>query len=1104
MPDTAQDLRGRAARLQGRRTGQRATIAIASFGAFLAFLDATIVNVAFPSIQASFPHDSLGTLSWILNAYNIVFAALLVAGGRVADLAGRRRTFLTGVLLFMLASALCGLAPDVAVLVSARVVQAVGGALLVPASLALVTEAVPRNHRAHAIGLWGATAAVAAGLGPPLGGFLVDVSSWRLAFFVNVPLALVAMLRGRGLLTESRAPGRRRLPDLAGTAGLAAALGLLTLGIVQGSSWGWTSAGVVGALAAAVLAVGFTVRSSRRHPSPIVDPALLRMPTFGLVTALTAVASIGFYAYLLGNILWLRDIWRYSLLEAGLAVVPGAVLAALVAAVLGPVAQRRGFRVVAVPGAVVWAGAYAWYALRVGTGPDFLGGWLPGQVLSGLGAGATLPILNSAALAAVPGGRFGTAAAVNAAARQVGAVLGVAILVGLIGVPTAASYPDVLRHGWLLAIGCFGLVAAGAVLLGRPAPPEQTQEERVGAPRLTVNRRNGLAPGMPAAGLPQQRPESIPSTPSDASLLGLLDPESVVGRLARSDAAAALGRLLAAGRPLRLAEGQWLLRAGEPSDSLYVVVTGRLELVADGAVRAVIRRGGVVGELGVLTGSPRSADVRAGRDCELLRLDAAALLTVLGESAPLARAFTRILAGELQRRLPEVQSPAAARVVAVVAAHPGAPVEPVMAGLLATMRRYVRVADPGPVELTAVDRAEREHDRVLLRARLGHEGDTEWWRTAVRRADRLVVVACGGEPAQLPDLPPHAAAEIELVLAGGDSGDRRRWIGALAPRQVHHLDGHPEAEPAAASLSALARRLSGRAVGLALAGGGARALAHVGVIEELVESGYLIDRVSGCSMGSFLAGLFALGLTPDELGAVCYDEFVRRSPANDYTVPRYAVTRGHKTDAALRRNFGDLTFSETARQLVVVSTDLFGRRLVVHREGLVAEAVRASLSLPGLFPPYPLHQRVHVDGGVLQNLPVQPLAAAGEGPVIAVDIGVGGSGTRSGAVPARLRIPTLGETLLRLVLMGSVDSAAEAREQAAVVVSPDTRDIGLLEFHQLARAREAGRVAGRAVVEALAYGAEAGDVRAHLQEEPVDVVAVDREDRHRCGDDARL
>src|SRR6478736_3633295 len=339
---------------------------VASFGAFLAFLDATIVNVAFPSIRESFSDTTIGELSWVLNAYNIVFAASLILCGRLTDIVGRRRSFVAGVAVFTIASALCGIAPSVELLILARVVQAFGAAMLVPASLALVIAAFPAERRAHAIGVWGASAAVAAGVGPPIGGLLVELGGWRWAFLVNLPFGLVAVWAARHQLVESRAPGRRMMPDLVGAALLVACLALLNLGIVKGSDWGWASPQVLGSFVASAVALVLFVISSRRHRQPMLDPMLLRLRSFDLGSAATVAAGFGFYAYLLTNVLWLQYVWGYDVLRAGLALVPGAIVAALVAARLGPLAERYGYRVFVVPGAIVWAAAYLWYHQRVG------------------------------------------------------------------------------------------------------------------------------------------------------------------------------------------------------------------------------------------------------------------------------------------------------------------------------------------------------------------------------------------------------------------------------------------------------------------------------------------------------------------------------------------------------------------------------------------------------------------------------------------------------------------------------------------------------------------------------------------------------------------
>ena len=236
-------------RTMSARVAPGRVLLVSCAGAFLAFLDATIVNIAFPSIVESFPGTSVSDLSWVLNAYNIVFAAFLIVFGRLTDLVGRRRAFVNGVLLFTVASVLCAVAPSVGLLVAARVLQALGAALLVPASLALVIEAFSDDRRAHAIGLWGATAAVAAGLGPPIGGALVELGGWRWAFMINLPFGVAALWAARSQLVESRSPGRRTLPDLPGAALLAACLALLNLAIIKGGDWGWTSPAAIGTFA---------------------------------------------------------------------------------------------------------------------------------------------------------------------------------------------------------------------------------------------------------------------------------------------------------------------------------------------------------------------------------------------------------------------------------------------------------------------------------------------------------------------------------------------------------------------------------------------------------------------------------------------------------------------------------------------------------------------------------------------------------------------------------------------------------------------------------------------------------------------------------------
>src|SRR3954466_9318521 len=240
---------------------------------FMAFLDVTIVNIAFPSIRAAFPAASLASLSWVLNAYNIVFAALLVPAGRLADLLGRRRLFFWGLALFVVASCLCGLAWSVPVLVAARVLQAIGAALLVPTSLGLLLPEFPVERRATATALWGAVGGVAAATGPSLGGLLISWSDWRLVCFVNLLLGAAAWVPARRLLRETRDPDRGAVPDALGIVLLAGGVGLVSRAIVQAPAWGWGSVGVVASLVGSVALLGAFVWRSAVHPHPVLELA---------------------------------------------------------------------------------------------------------------------------------------------------------------------------------------------------------------------------------------------------------------------------------------------------------------------------------------------------------------------------------------------------------------------------------------------------------------------------------------------------------------------------------------------------------------------------------------------------------------------------------------------------------------------------------------------------------------------------------------------------------------------------------------------------------------------------------------------------------------
>lgn len=454
----------------------RRTLALLAIcgAAFLAFLDTTIVNVAFPDIRRSFASATNAQLSWILDGYFIVFAAFLIPAGGIADRLGRRRVFLVGLTAFLLTSVLCAIAPTWQTLVVARVAQGLSAAVIAPVSLALLLPLFPIERRATGIGLWGAAAALAAACGPPLGGVLVEIADWRWIFLVNLPLGaliVVAALRG---LDESRDEQSTGLPDLVASALAAVGLGVLALAIIEGNSWGWLTPRTLGAFALATLLLALVARRCVTHPRPLVDPALMRIPSFRWANVGTLLFAMTFFAIILGNIIFLTGVWQYSVLHAGLATVPGPLLSAIVAGPAGRLADRFGHRAVIVPGTLVYA--LGLLILRsADIHPDYLGTWLPGQALTGIGIGLAFPALGAAAASAIPAGRFGVASAVTSAFRQFGAVLGTAILIAIVGDPATREAADVAAgHAYLFGIG--GSLAAGVAALALRRPPAGAAE----------------------------------------------------------------------------------------------------------------------------------------------------------------------------------------------------------------------------------------------------------------------------------------------------------------------------------------------------------------------------------------------------------------------------------------------------------------------------------------------------------------------------------------------------------------------------------------------------------------------------------------------------
>ncbi len=441
-------------------------LVVVSVATFVAGLDLFIVNIAFPSIERDFAGTSDATLSWVLSAYAIVTAALLVPAGRLADLLGRKRLFMGGLVTFVVASALCAAAPGAGWLIGARVLQATGGAVLMPTSLALLLAEFQSRQRGVAVAIWSATGAVAAAAGPPIGGLLVQ-ASWRWVFLVNLPIGLLTALVAARVLSESRDPQGKRFPDLAGAGMLVLASSALMLAIVQGQSWGWTSFRIVGLIAVSVVLSAVFLYWSARHPAPVLELGLFRARAFSAANVSGTLFFAAFGAMLLASVLFLTRAWHEDILTAGLQIAPGPIAAAAFAVPGSLLSRRVGERAVAATGSVLFALAGAWWLSQVGLEPHYASEFLPGWLIGGAGVGLVIPTLASAAAASLPASRFATGSAVYGMTRQFGIALGIAILIAVLGTPRGAGVLPAFRTGWEVTVGLAFASAIAALAIGR-------------------------------------------------------------------------------------------------------------------------------------------------------------------------------------------------------------------------------------------------------------------------------------------------------------------------------------------------------------------------------------------------------------------------------------------------------------------------------------------------------------------------------------------------------------------------------------------------------------------------------------------------------------
>ncbi len=428
-------------------------------------IELTIISLALPKIRAAFSGATPAALSWVVNAYSITVAALLLLSGWLADRFGRRRIFLTGLAIFALGSVAAGAASSIPMLVAARSLQAVGGSMQFPSGLALLLTSFPRSRHQLAIGSWGAMGGLAAALGPTAGALLIEGFGWRAVFFVNVPVAAVALVVGARSLRESTVEDVAARVDMVGVPLASIGVAAVILGIVQGEAWGWTSVSTVTAFGAGGLMIaGFAARSLR-HPAPLFDLGLLRIRSFLLGNLGSLFFSVAFFAMLVPLPSYLQDVWGWSVVETGFAVAPGPLVSFLVSPQAGRLADRIGNSSILTVGAICGAIGLLLLQLTITAEPS-LGRLLAGTLLVGVAAGTGFAQLVGAALRDVPAHRYAMAMAGRTTFFQLSVAFAIATAFALIGMPASpdaalSAYKTVwavCMTGYLCNVVLFGVV----------------------------------------------------------------------------------------------------------------------------------------------------------------------------------------------------------------------------------------------------------------------------------------------------------------------------------------------------------------------------------------------------------------------------------------------------------------------------------------------------------------------------------------------------------------------------------------------------------------------------------------------------------------------
>jgi EmrB/QacA subfamily drug resistance transporter len=444
-------------------------LAICCMSILIVGLDVTILNVALPSIQHDF-HASVSGAQWTIDAYTLVIACLLMLSGSTGDRLGRRRTFQLGLLIFTIGSGLCSIAPSLGALIAFRMVQAVGGSMLNPVAMSIVTNVYTEpKDRARAIGWWGGVAGISIAAGPLIGGLLVQAIDWRAIFWVNIPVGVAAMILTQKFVPESKAPHPRRL-DPIGQVLMILTLGLLVFGIIEAPNNGWGSPLILGCFAGAAICGALLVHFEVRHPEPLIDLRFFRSPPFSgaAVVSICAFLSLGGFLFL--NTLYLQDVRGYSPLHAGVALLPMAALMMVFSPLSGRLVGVRGPRLSLVVGGLATLAAGLISAIPTGEPNDvrlFLG-----YALLGIGLGWANAAITNTAVSGMPRDQAGVAAGVASTSRQLGSALGVAIIGSVIAdhvttVTAGSEFTSAARISWAIIAACgLAMVSVGALTTG--------------------------------------------------------------------------------------------------------------------------------------------------------------------------------------------------------------------------------------------------------------------------------------------------------------------------------------------------------------------------------------------------------------------------------------------------------------------------------------------------------------------------------------------------------------------------------------------------------------------------------------------------------------